>query len=190
MTSMLANPTLAILVASGFDEKQITVVQRALTKAKMTLKMIAPEQGLVNGWQGNAWGHYFTVDEQISSAMGSDFDALILMGGERGVAKLKSNPHTRRIVNHFLEAEKPIMAIASGVGLLAVSPKSAGLSVSASKDVVDELKTSGASVVEAALTRDGNVLTSDGTDLDTWVETMMDIVSNLPAEESAEAVAA
>lgn len=170
MTMKLASPSIAILVANGFEESHITAIQRAMTAAELSYKLIAPEQGLVNGWQDNGWGHYFTVDEDISTAMGSDYDCLVLVGGERGVGKLKENLHTRRIVNHFMQAAKPVAAIESGVELLALSPKSAGLEVS----VVDASKAAAEAAqmvaVDAEQNADGVVLTSQGKDIDSWVE--------------------
>lgn len=188
MTTQLANPSIAILVANGFDENHITAVQRSMTKDSKTYKIIAPEQGLVNGWQDTAWGHYFTVDESLSTAMGSDYDVLILVGGERGVAKLKGNLHTRRIINHFLEASKPIAAIGAGVGLLALSPKSAGLSVSASDDVKLDLKAAQVEVVAENLAVDGAIVTADGSDIEAWIEGVMNLVNN--CVQDSEAVAA
>ena len=115
MTLTLAGKKIAVLVANGFDENQMAEIQRALTKAKAVIKTIAPEQGVVNGWQGEGWGHYFPVDVQINEALGSDFDMLVVPGGERGAEKLKGSLHTRRIIGHFLEAGKPIAAIGAGV---------------------------------------------------------------------------
>jgi len=184
MTTQIASPGIAILVANGFDENHITAVQRTMSKDKKTYKIIAPEQGLVNGWQNNAWGHYFTVDASLSTAMGSDYDILILIGGERGTTKLKSNLHTRRIINHFLEAGKPVAAIGSGVGMLALSVKSAGLSVSASADVHAELKTGNIDVSEDSLTLDGAVLTADGSNVDEWVEGVMKLLGTCVTSDS------
>lgn len=191
MTNPLATPSIAILVANGFDESHMTLVQRSLTKESLSYKIVAPEQGLVNGWQDNAWGHYFTVDEQISSAMGSDYDFLILIGGERGAAKLKTNPHTRRIINHFLDAQKPVAAIGSGVGLLALSTKSAGLSVCAAQDLAAELTAAQISLVSGeSMHVDGAVLTSDGAQLDVWADELMKLISTCEVDVEDNAVAA
>lgn len=190
MTLSQVQPHIAILVASGFEENHITAVQRQLTQAKIPYKMIAPEQGLVNGWQDSGWGHYFTVDEQIGTAMGSDYEILVLIGGERGVAKLKENPHTRRIVNHFLEASKPVASIGAGVLLLALSPKSAGLSVSAPDDIAEELESAQLVVLEKDLSLDGVVLTADGSHVKAWVEGLMDLVSVAQEAMDAEQEAA
>jgi protease I len=169
MTVSLAGKSIAILAANGFNENQMTEIQRALTVAKAKFKTVAPEQGVVNGWQGDHWGHYFPVDAPINEALGSDFDFLVIPGGERAIAKLKTNLHTRRIVNHFLEAEKPIAAIGAGVSLLALSAKVSGLTISAPAEFHEELKAAGAVISEDDREVSGMVLTSTDEDVASWV---------------------
>jgi protease I len=169
----LADINIAILAANGFDENNMTAVQRSLTKMKIPYKIIAPEQGLVNGWQDSAWGHYFTVDAPIGTALGSDFNILILVGGERGVAKLKTNPHAKRIINHFIEAKKPLAAIGAGVSLLALSPAAAGLRVAAPDETHPDLVAAGIKIENEDVVTDGAVLTSDGSDEEAWIKNAM-----------------
>ena len=169
MTVTLAGKNVAILAANGFDENQMTEIQRALTTAKAKFKTIAPEQGVVNGWQKDHWGHYFPVDTQIGTALGSDFDFLVIPGGERAITKLKTNLHTRRIVNHFFEAEKPIAAIGAGVALLALSSKASGISVSAPAECHEELAAAGVIVSEDSHETYENVVTANGEDISLWV---------------------
>jgi protease I len=185
MTAMLAGKSIAILVANGFDENQMTEIQRALTTARAKFKTISPEQGVINGWQGDHWGHYFPVDVQIGEALGSDFDFLVIPGGERAMAKLKANLHTRRIVNHFFEAGKPIAAIGSGCALLALSPRSTGVTISAPTDIHDELKAGGAEISEDSQEICGAVLTSDGEDITAWVAGAMDLFGGTEDERQA-----
>ena len=185
MTPSLAGKNIALLVANGFDENQMAQVQRALTKAKATIRTIAPEQGVVNGWQGQGWGHYFPVDVQIGGALGSDFDMLVLPGGERSTAKLKTNLHTRRIIGHFLDAGKPVAAVGAGVGLLAVSNKISGRMVSAASELQDELKAAGAALSEEPQEADDKLFTSNGADLEAWVAGVIEFFSS--AEQVKEA---
>lgn len=188
MSTPLAEKSIAILAANGFDENHITALQRALTKAQIAYKIIAPEQGLVNGWQGNGWGHYFTVDMPIGTAMGSDFDVLILVGGERGVAKLSTNLHARRIINHFFEAEKPVSAIGAGVSLFALSAKSAGREVAALPEIVEPLKAAGIQAVGQDQAQDGVVLTATGSAIEPWVEATLTLIKEaVVLEESVAA---
>lgn len=168
-----AKPSVLILVANGVDEAQLTEVQRGLTKAGMTFCTVAPEQGLVNSWHGNGWGHYFPVDRMIGEALGSDFDVLALPGGERSVAKLKQNLHTRRLVNHFLDADKPVAAIGAGVGLLALGTRIIGRLVAAPDSLADELTAAQAQIAPAGPAEDGNLLTAEDADLADWIEALL-----------------
>ncbi len=185
MTATLAGKTIAILAANGFDENQMTEIQRALTTVKAKFKTVAPEQGVVNGWQKDHWGHYFPVDAQIGESLGSDFDFLVIPGGERAIAKLKGNLHTRRIVNHFLEAGKPIAAIGAGVLLLALSSKSGGLMVSSSADVREELTAAGALISEEKQEVCNGVLTANGEDTAAWALQAVELFSEAEPELQA-----
>ena len=186
MTLMLAGKNIAILIANGFDENQMTELQRALVKAKATVKTVAPENGVVNGWQGEGWGHYFPVDAQIAETLGSDFDALVLVGGERGVAKLKANPHARRIVNHFMDAQKPIAAIGAGVALLTLSTRLAERTIAGPVDIQNDLKNAGTIISSESQERDSNLLTANGTDIAAWVEQALELFGEEAESENAD----
>ena len=186
MTASLAGKSTAILAANGFDENQMTEIQRALTTIKGKFKTIAPENGVVNGWQEGHWGHYFPVDTHISEALGSDFDFLVIPGGERAIDKLRANLHTRRIVNHFFEAGKPIVAIGAGVSLLALSAKVAGVTVAAPAAMQEELKAAGAVIGDEPQQVSGVVLTSNGEDNAAWAAQAVALFSEAePALQAA-----
>jgi protease I len=185
MTASLAGKSIAILAANGFDENQMTEIQRALTTVKGKFKVIAPENGVVNGWQKDHWGHYFPVDAHIGEALGSDYDYLVIPGGERAITKLKTNLHTRRIVNHFLEAGKPIAAIGAGVLLLALSSKAASLLLAAPEETHDELKLAGAEISSEPLELCGVVLTSEGVENASWVAQTLTLFSETEVELQA-----
>ncbi len=184
----MGQKNIAILVANGFDENHITEIQRALARAKLAGRIVAPEQGLVNGWRGEGWGHHFAVDVFIGTALGSDYDALVLVGGERAVTKLKTNPHTRRIVNHFVEAKKPIAAIGMGTALLALSNDIANVTIAAPHEVGADLQAQGACLADAEQVMDGAILTAKGGDAGTWAATALTLF--VDAEEVLERVAA
>lgn len=122
MSVVLPNISVAIMVAGGFAEVEFTELQRALNKAGATIKTISTDNGLVNGWQGNAqggsWGHYFPVDAQLGDVLAADHDALVIVGGDRSINKLKGNMNTARILRHMLDAEKPVVMFGSALSLL------------------------------------------------------------------------
>lgn len=122
MSVLLPNVTVALMVAGGFAEIEFTELQRALNKAGATMKTISTDNGLVNGWQGTvqagAWGHYFPVDAQLGDVLAADLDALIIVGGDRSINKLKANMNSARILRHMLAAEKPVILFGAAVSLL------------------------------------------------------------------------
>ena len=177
MTSLAAK-NIAILAADGFDEHQVTEIQRALVKARANVRIVASEAGVVNGWQGDSWGHHFHVDSPMGETLGSDFDMLIVPGGMRGMTKLKQNLHAKRILNHFVEAKKPVAMIGAGVGLLALGDKVSGRLVAAPVEVQSELKGAGVVIGEDAQEIDGNLLTSNGEDLSAWVDEVIEFFSD------------
>ncbi len=164
MDNTLAGKTIAILVSNGFEEAEMTEPQRALIKTGATLRTISTETGLVNGWHGKSWGHYFPVDKQLGEALGADFDMLLLPGGERSVAKLQNSAHTRRIVGHFLDAGKPIAAIDHGIQLLAIPGKLRGRMLAAPEAYREDLVAAGGKISEDALVIDDITVSALGQD--------------------------
>ncbi|NNG02667.1 MAG: peptidase C56 [Inquilinus sp.] len=156
----LANKTVAVLVANGFEETDMTEPQRALLAAGATIKLVSSEQALVNGWHGDGWGHYFTVDVVISDALAADFDALVVPGGERSVQKLASNPHTKRFLRGFVDGEKPLAMIGKAVTLLTVAERAAGRKLAASETEAESLQAAGAEIQEEAIFVDGPLVSA------------------------------
>jgi len=118
MTQRLNGKKALILVSSGVDETAMSMLQRELLNEGATIKTVGTEPGLVNSWNDKAWGLYFPVDIQISLALGSDFDLLIVPNGERGIKKLSANPHAERILSSFLVAQKPVCLMDDALELL------------------------------------------------------------------------
>src|SRR5512135_1854906 len=123
MNQPLLGKIVAILVANGFEETQMTEPQRALLAAGATLKVISPEQALVNGWLGRAWGHYFPVDVSLSTALAADFDALLVPGGKRSIEKLAGLAHTKRFIRGFADGNKAIVMVGHAPSLLAIAER-------------------------------------------------------------------
>ncbi len=166
----------------------MTETQRALLKTGATLRTISPEQGLVNGWHGRAWGHYFPIDKQVSEVLGSDYDMLVLPGGERSIAKLQQSAHTKRIIGHFLDAGKPIAAIDHGVQLLAIPDKLKGRTVVAIEGFAEALTAAGGILADESetLVIDGFMVTARSADeVPAFVEQLLKVFSEAASVKKA-----
>ena len=139
MDKPLMGQKIALLVANGFDETDMTHAQRRLNASGASLKLIAPENGLVNSWVGHAWGHHFPTDANVATTLAADYDALDVCGGRRSIDKLKDNAHARRIVRGFFDAGKPMMLLGCAVELLAAAERAVDCVVTgdeASKEIM------------------------------------------------------
>lgn len=172
MSTSLTGANIVLVIANGFNESEFADVQRALLKTGATIRTVSTENSLANGWLGNGWGHYFPVDCNIGDALGSDYDMMVLVGGSRSVAKLASNPHTTRMVGHFLDAHKPLVAMNEAVSLLSMPGKIDGRSVAGDKADA-RLATTGAVLVDGPVAQDGPLLTIQSDDVNLLVSEMI-----------------
>ncbi|NDG37303.1 MAG: hypothetical protein EBY34_06220 [Alphaproteobacteria bacterium] len=106
--SNFSGKTIAIMVASGFDEAGFIAIQRAMMNAGAKLKIVSREAGLTNAWNGTGWGMSYPADATLSTALAVDYDALIVPAGNRHVESLKNEAHAR--ITGFKAAPKQIGA--------------------------------------------------------------------------------
>ena len=164
MQKPLAGKTVAVLIASGFEEVQMTEPQKALLRLGATVKLVGPES-LANGWHGNAWGHYFPVDALIGTILSADYDMLLVPGGARSLLKLAQTPHTKRVVTGFVDDRKPIALIGHGVEILVIAERAAGPTVTGAPESRAAIEAAGGTWSEEPLVLSANILSATGDDL-------------------------
>lgn len=120
MQRALMNKKVAVLVANGFEQSDMLAVQKSLLELGANVRIVSPEQGLVTAWNGTDWGHNFAVDAVLNTALGADYDVLVIPGGQKSHNKLRLTAHTKRFVESFDNAMKPVVLVNDGV-LLPVS---------------------------------------------------------------------
>ena len=85
----LRGKTVAILVAHGFEQSELTDPKKALEQAGAITKIVSPERKEVKGWKHTEWGDTFQVVLSLAEAHASEFDALLLPGGVMNPDKLR-----------------------------------------------------------------------------------------------------
>ena len=120
MMKPLTGTKVAVLVANGFEEAGFLQAQKKLLEMGATIRIISTSSGLVNGWDGQAWGHNYAVDAPLNIALGADYEALVVPGGQRSIDKLKLTAHTRRFIGSFMAAGKPVAIMDDAVMLMAL----------------------------------------------------------------------
>ena len=104
----------AILVAEGFEQVEMTGPRKALEEAGAQTKIVSPAKGEVQGWNHFTHAERFKVDVPLEQANAGDFDALMLPGGVANPDQLRMNPKAVQFVRSFFEEGKPIGVICHG----------------------------------------------------------------------------
>ena len=123
--SNFSEKTIAIMVASGFDETEFIAIQRAMMSAGAKLRIVSREAGLTNAWNGTGWGMSYPADSTLSTALAIDYDALIVPAGNRHVESLKNEVHAKRVLRAFLREDMPVLLQGDAVALLSLIDEAA-----------------------------------------------------------------
>lgn len=116
--SNFSGKTIAIMVASGFDETGFIAIQRAMMTAGGKLKVVSREAGLTNAWNGESWGMSYPADATLSTALAIDYDALIVPSGSRHIESLKTEAHAKRVLSAFLREDMPVLLQGEAIAMI------------------------------------------------------------------------
>ena len=184
----LSGKSIAIMVASGFNEEHMTDIQKALVAAGAQTTIVSPEVGVANGWHDGGWGHNFFVDEKVSDVLPSRFDMLFVPGGNRSTINLTQNAHAIRVLKGMVESGKPVVLTEDAGLVLAAAEVASGRTISATEEAREKIEAAGASIAEAGFTVDGSLLSlADGEQIGEFI---VAVKGALGAEEEAEEAAA
>lgn len=150
----------AILVANGFEEDELTSPRQALQEAGAETKVISPEKGKVKGWKSTDWGKEVAVDVPLDSANPKDFDALVLPGGVMNPDHLRRNPKALEFVRSFFKDGKPVGAICHGPWTLIDAGVIKGRKVTSYESIQSDLKNAGAKWEDKEVIVDHGLVTS------------------------------
>lgn len=114
----LTGKKVAILATHGFEQSELEVPLQKLREAGATVDVVSPEEGEIKGWDQKDWGRAVPVDRALGKASASDYDALVLPGGQINPDTLRDNKAAVDLVRAFWDAKKPIGAICHGPWLL------------------------------------------------------------------------
>ncbi len=104
----------AILIADGFDEADLAVVQKALSTGGAQGKTVAPRQGPIK----SATGKEVKADMSLLGAASVLFDAVYVPGGEQSAAALKAAAPALHFLNEAYKHCKTIAAAGAGIDVL------------------------------------------------------------------------
>ena len=164
MATTLAGKKVAILVADGFEQVEMTSPRDALARAGALVEIVSPEERQVRGWQHTEWGDRFAVDRPIGAVEVTDYDALVLPGGQMNPDNLRTVPEAVRLVREFHAAGKPVAAICHGPWVLVEAGLVDGLKLTSYPSIRTDVVNAGGQWQDAEVVEDRGIITSRNPD--------------------------
>ena len=114
----IAGKKIAILATHGFEQSELEVPLQKLKEAGAQVQIVSLEAGEIKGWAKKDWGRPVSVDRTLGEAKPSDYDALVLPGGQINPDLLRVEPKAIEFIKGFWRDNKVIGAICHAPWLL------------------------------------------------------------------------
>ena len=160
MEKKLKGKKVAILVADGFEQVELTEPKKALEEAGAITEIVSPAENEVQGWNHDEKADTFPVDMPLNLARSDDYDALLLPGGVRNPDQLRMLTRAMEFVDGFFAAGKPVAAICHAPWTLIESEVVKGRKITSWPSLRTDLVNAGAEWVDREVVVDHGLITS------------------------------
>jgi protease I len=160
MARQLEGKRVAILVADGFEEIEMTEPRKALDEAGAVTVIVSPAESKVQGWNHYEHADQFDVDVPLKRADPNAFDALMLPGGVANPDQLRINPDALSFVRSFFNEGKPVAAICHAPWTLIDAGVVKGVTITSWPSLQSDLTNAGANWVNQEVVVDQGLVTS------------------------------
>jgi protease I len=114
----IAGKKIAILATHGFEQSELEVPLQKLKEAGAQVQIVSLEAREIKGWAKKDWGTPVSVDRTLDEAKASDYDALVLPGGQINPDLLRVEPKAIEFIKGFWHDNKVVGAICHAPWLL------------------------------------------------------------------------
>jgi protease I len=188
MEKKLEGKKVAILVADGFEQVELTEPKKALEAAGATTQIVSPSEGQVQGWNHDEKADKFAVDMPLDRARSDDYDALLLPGGVRNPDQLRMMTRAIEFVDGFFATGKPVAAICHAPWTLIDAEVVKGKTITSWPSLKTDLTNAGATWVDRQVVVDNGLVTSrKPDDIPAFNEKMIEEFSQRNSQRSAAA---
>jgi protease I len=144
-----------IITGNDYNDTELLYPYYRFVEAGYEVTIATPEGGDVTGY------HSVTIKNTtpVAEIKVAEYAGLYLPGG-RAPAKLRDNEMVLEKVDHFVRTGKPVAAICHGPQILARLRMLGGKNVTAWPNIEGEMKDAGATFINQAVVKDGNLVTA------------------------------
>ena len=160
MPGPLDGKRILILATNGFEQSELEVPRDRLKEAGAQVHVVSPERGEIKGWDKKDWGRAVPVDKTLAEVRESDYDALVLPGGQINPDLLRVDPAAIGLIKSFYDAGKTVAAICHAPWLLVEAGLAKGKRMTSYKSIRTDVENAGARWEDASVVTDNGLITS------------------------------
>ena len=160
MAGQLDGKKVAILVADGFEQVEMTKPREALDQAGAETKIVSLKRGKIQGMHHADKGDKFDVDLTLDEARLDKFDALQIPGGVHNPDTMRTNQKALGFARHFFRESKPVAVICHGPQLLINADLVRGRKMTSWPAIQVDMRNAGARWVDEEVVVDNGLVSS------------------------------
>jgi protease I len=160
MARKLDGKKVAILVADGFEQVEMTKPREALDEAGAQTKIVSLKPGKIQGMNHADKGDKFDVDLAVKDARPDEFDALMIPGGLFNPDALRSDQNALGFAQHFFREHKPVAVICHGPQVLISADLVRGRKMTSWPAIQVDMRNAGAKWVNEEVVVDNGLVSS------------------------------
>ncbi len=156
----LSGKKIAILATNGFEQSELEVPREKLKAAGATVDVVSLASGEIKGWDKKDWGRPVKVDKTLDEAKASDYDAIVLPGGQINPDLLRVEPKALKFIKDIFEAKKIVAAVCHAPWLLIETGIARGRKMTSYKSIKTDVMNAGAKWEDSEVVADQGIITS------------------------------
>ena len=156
----LSGKKVAILATHGFEQSELETPRDRLKAAGATVEVISLAAGEIKGWDMKDWGRPVKVDKTLDQVKASDYDALVLPGGQINPDLLRVEPKALDFIKQIFDAKKIVAAVCHAPWLLIETGIAKGRKMTSYKSIKTDVMNAGAKWEDSQVVVDQGVITS------------------------------
>jgi protease I len=160
MARKLDGKKVAILVADGFEQVEMTKPREALDEAGAETKIVSLKPGKIQGMNHADKGDKFDVDLAVKDARPNEFDVLMIPGGLFNPDALRSDQNALAFAQHFFREHKPVAVICHGPQVLISADVVRGRKMTSWPAIQVDMRNAGAKWVDEEVVVDNGLVSS------------------------------
>jgi protease I len=151
---------IAIVATHGFEQSELEVPRERLRQAGAAVDVVSIVAGQIKGWDKKDWGRPVKVDKTLDQVSASDYDAVVLPGGQINPDLLRVEPKALKFIKDIFDAKKIVAAVCHGPWLLIETGIAKGRKMTSYTSIKSDVANAGAKWEDSEVVVDDGVITS------------------------------